>query len=117
MKITTDGEVEDTTGRVIPGLFAGGELVGGIFYQNYLGGAGLLGSVFGTARRRSAGTLREDASEPLPPRRERSRCASAAGGGEPPEARSAACYVPTRSPSPGFASLADLSREVAGEVY
>ena len=41
-------QVEDTTGRVIPGLFAGGELVGGVFYQNYLGGAGLMsGSVFG----------------------------------------------------------------------
>src|SRR5690242_15433514 len=57
LKITTDGEVEDTTGRVIPGLFAGGELVGGIFYQNYLGGAGLMsGSVFGRLAGRSAGT-------------------------------------------------------------
>ena len=56
LKITTDGEVEDTTGRVIPGLFAGGELVGGIFYQNYLGGAGLMsGSVFGRIAGRSAG--------------------------------------------------------------
>ena len=56
LKITTDGEVEDTTGRVIPGLFAGGELVGGIFYQNYLGGAGLMsGSVFGRNAGRSAG--------------------------------------------------------------
>jgi tricarballylate dehydrogenase len=56
LKITTDGEVEDTTGRVIPGLFAAGELVGGIFYQNYLGGAGLAsGSVFGRLAGRSAG--------------------------------------------------------------
>ena len=56
LKITTDGAVEDTTGRVIPGLFAGGELVGGIFYQNYLGGAGLMsGSVFGRIAGRSAG--------------------------------------------------------------
>ena len=56
LKITTDGAVEDTTGRVIPGLFAGGELVGGIFYQNYLGGAGLMsGSVFGRIASRSAG--------------------------------------------------------------
>jgi tricarballylate dehydrogenase len=56
LKITTDGEVEDTTGRVIPGLFAGGELVGGIFYQNYLGGAGLMsGSVFGRLAGASAG--------------------------------------------------------------
>jgi tricarballylate dehydrogenase len=56
LKITNDGEVEDTTGRVIPGLFAGGELVGGIFYQNYLGGAGLMsGSVFGRLAGRTAG--------------------------------------------------------------
>ena len=56
LKITTDGEVEDTTGRVIPGLFAAGELVGGVFYQNYLGGAGLMsGSVFGRIAGGSAG--------------------------------------------------------------
>jgi tricarballylate dehydrogenase len=56
LKITTDGEVEDTTGRTIPGLFAGGELVGGVFYQNYLGGAGLMsGSVFGRIAGASAG--------------------------------------------------------------
>ena len=56
LKITTDGEVEDTTGRVIPGLFAGGELVGGVFYQNYLGGAGLMsGSVFGRIAGATAG--------------------------------------------------------------
>jgi tricarballylate dehydrogenase len=56
LKITTDGEVEDTTGSVIPGLFAGGELVGGVFYQNYLGGAGLMsGSVFGRIAGAAAG--------------------------------------------------------------
>ena len=56
LKITTDGEVEDTTGRVIPGLFAAGELVGGVFYQNYLGGAGLMsGSVFGGIAGNAAG--------------------------------------------------------------
>jgi tricarballylate dehydrogenase len=32
----------------IPGLYAAGELVGGLFYFNYPGGAGLMaGSVFG----------------------------------------------------------------------
>jgi tricarballylate dehydrogenase len=56
LKITTEGEVEDTTGRVIPGLYAAGELVGGVFYQNYLGGAGLMsGSVFGRIAGTSAG--------------------------------------------------------------
>ena len=32
----------------MPGLYAAGELVGGIFYNNYPGGTGLMsGSVFG----------------------------------------------------------------------
>jgi tricarballylate dehydrogenase len=56
LKITTGGEVEDTSGRIIPGLFAAGELVGGVFYQNYLGGAGLMsGSVFGRIAGRTSG--------------------------------------------------------------
>jgi tricarballylate dehydrogenase len=38
----------DMEDRVIPGLFAAGELVGGIFYFNYPGGTGLTnGTVFG----------------------------------------------------------------------
>jgi len=53
LKITNDGEVQDTGGTPIPGLYAAGELVGGIFYHNYPGGTGLTsGSVFG----RIAGT-------------------------------------------------------------
>jgi tricarballylate dehydrogenase len=48
LKISNNGEVEDTGGNPIPGLFAAGELVGGIFYHNYPGGTGLTsGSVFG----------------------------------------------------------------------
>ena len=48
LKITNDAEVEDVSGRPIPGLFAAGELVGGLFYHNYPGGTGLTnGSVFG----------------------------------------------------------------------
>ena len=32
----------------MPGLYAAGELVGGLFYNNYPGGAGLMsGAVFG----------------------------------------------------------------------
>jgi tricarballylate dehydrogenase len=53
LKITGAGEVEDTAGRPLPGLYAAGELVGGLFYHNYPGGTGLTsGSVFG----RIAGT-------------------------------------------------------------
>ena len=48
LKITTSGEVESTDGHPIPGLFAAGELVGGLFYHNYPGGTGLVsGAVLG----------------------------------------------------------------------
>jgi tricarballylate dehydrogenase len=53
LRITTDGEVVDLDFRPIPGLYAAGELVGGLFYFNYPGGSGLTsGAVFG----RIAGT-------------------------------------------------------------
>ena len=40
--------VLDTEDRPIAGLYAAGELVGGLFYYNYAGGSGLMaGSVFG----------------------------------------------------------------------
>jgi tricarballylate dehydrogenase len=56
LRLNTEGEVQDTTDTTIAGLYAAGELVGGIFYQNYLGGAGLMsGSVFGRLAGRSAG--------------------------------------------------------------
>jgi tricarballylate dehydrogenase len=48
LKITTDAQVLDTDGEPIPGLYAAGELVGGIFWFNYPGGTGLTnGAVFG----------------------------------------------------------------------
>jgi tricarballylate dehydrogenase len=48
VKVTPNAQVEDTAGKPIPGLFAAGELVGGIFYHNYPGGTGLTsGAVFG----------------------------------------------------------------------
>ena len=43
------------TGRPIPGLFAAGEIVGGLYYHNYASGTGLMaGSVFGRIAGRSA---------------------------------------------------------------
>ncbi|MGB8366568.1 MAG: FAD-dependent tricarballylate dehydrogenase TcuA [Rhizomicrobium sp.] len=55
LRINTNGQVLDLVDRPIPGLYAAGELVGGIFYQNYLGGAGLMsGSVFGRLSGQSA---------------------------------------------------------------
>jgi len=48
LKIDTDARVIDTQGYPIPGLYAAGELVGGLFYENYPGGSGLTaGAVFG----------------------------------------------------------------------
>jgi tricarballylate dehydrogenase len=48
LKVSTGCEVEDTAGHAIPGLYAAGELVGGLFYHNYPGGTGLTsGAVFG----------------------------------------------------------------------
>ncbi|HXW84054.1 MAG TPA: FAD-binding protein, partial [Candidatus Binataceae bacterium] len=48
LRITRDAQVVDTEGKPIPGLYAAGELVGGLFYFNYPGGTGLMsGAVFG----------------------------------------------------------------------
>jgi tricarballylate dehydrogenase len=56
LKIDTDARVIDSDGKPIPGLFAAGELVGGLFYFNYPGGTGLMaGSVFGKIAGTSAG--------------------------------------------------------------
>ncbi|MPZ13436.1 MAG: FAD-dependent oxidoreductase [Chloroflexi bacterium] len=53
LRINNQAEVLDGEDRPIPGLFAAGELVGGLFYYNYPGGSGLMtGAVFG----RMAGT-------------------------------------------------------------
>ena len=54
--VRVDGEarVLDRAGAVIPGLFAAGEMVGGLFYANYPGGSGLIvGRGPGPPRRRS----------------------------------------------------------------
>jgi tricarballylate dehydrogenase len=48
IRIDLDGRVLDVDGYVIPGLFAAGEMVGGLFYFNYPGGSGLTSAaVFG----------------------------------------------------------------------
>ena len=50
LAITATAEVLDLGDSPIPGLFAAGEIVGGIFYHNSLRAAGLMhGSVFGRA--------------------------------------------------------------------
>ena len=57
LKIDTSARVSSipTAGR-LPGLYAAGELVGGLFYFNYPGGTGLMaGSVFGKIAGTTAG--------------------------------------------------------------
>src|SRR5262249_18550945 len=44
----SSGQVVDLVGQPIPGLYAAGEMVGGLFYFNYPSGTGLVsGAVFG----------------------------------------------------------------------
>lgn len=48
LHVSTEGEVLNREGIPLAGLFAAGEMVGGIFYENYPGGSGLMsGAVFG----------------------------------------------------------------------
>jgi tricarballylate dehydrogenase len=55
LRIGVDSAVRDQIDEPIPGLFAAGELVGGLFYFNYPGGSGLTsGSVFGRIAGESA---------------------------------------------------------------
>jgi tricarballylate dehydrogenase len=55
LKISKQGEVEDLYGRIIPGLYAAGEMVGGLFFHNYASGTGLMsGATFGRLAGRSA---------------------------------------------------------------
>ena len=57
LKIDSEGRVLDTEDAPIPGLYAAGELVGGLFYHNYPGGSGLMaGSVFGKIAGEGAAT-------------------------------------------------------------
>ena len=63
LKVTGNAQVIDLYGTVIPGLYAAGEMVGGLFFQNYASGTGLMsGATFGRfagahAARRTAGDL------------------------------------------------------------
>ena len=57
LKINTQAQVMSSDGEPIPGLYAAGELVGGIFWFNYPGGSGLTnGAVFGKIAGKNAAT-------------------------------------------------------------
>jgi len=63
VRISSEGEVLDTNGKAIPGLFAAGEMVGGIFYFNYPGASGLTsGAVFGRLAGSSAAAYARSAA-------------------------------------------------------
>ena len=63
LRIDTNAQVLDTDGAPMPGLYAAGELVGGLFYINYPGGTGLMsGAVFGRIAGTSAGSAAAEAA-------------------------------------------------------
>jgi tricarballylate dehydrogenase len=65
LRIDQQARVLDTEGAFIPGLFAAGELVGGLFYFNYPGGTGLMsGAVFGRIAGDSAAATARGQSVP-----------------------------------------------------
>ena len=58
LRIDPDAAVLDVDLAPIPGLYAAGEMVGGLFYENYPGGTGLMaGAVFGRIAGTSAGMI------------------------------------------------------------
>lgn len=66
LHVNPEGEVLNDEGRPIAGLFAAGEMVGGIFYKNYPGGSGLMsGAVFGKSAGTSAAHYSKDKVETL----------------------------------------------------
>jgi tricarballylate dehydrogenase len=55
VKVNTETKVQDTAEHSIPGLYACGEMVGGLFYHNYASGTGLMsGASFGRIAGREA---------------------------------------------------------------
>ena len=55
LKVDATTAVHNESDQPIPGLFAAGEIVGGLYYHNYPGGSGLMaGAVFGRTAGRNA---------------------------------------------------------------
>jgi succinate dehydrogenase/fumarate reductase flavoprotein subunit len=60
VRVNDDARVLDTAGRPLPGLYAAGELVGGLFFHDYPGGSGLTaGAVYGRRAGRAAAAAAE----------------------------------------------------------
>ncbi|MFW6195327.1 MAG: FAD-binding protein, partial [Chloroflexota bacterium] len=61
LKIDREARVTGSLGRPIAGLYAAGEAAGGLYYDNYPGGSGLMsGAVFGRIAGRNAAGAAED---------------------------------------------------------
>jgi tricarballylate dehydrogenase len=61
LKVDEDARVIGTDWRPIPGLFACGEMIGGLFYDNYPAGTGLVsGATFGRIAGRTAAQLQSN---------------------------------------------------------
>ena len=61
----TAGVTSNLTGKVVPGVFCAGEMVGGLFYENYPGGSGLTsGTVFGRKAGMNAAMLASQSGRP-----------------------------------------------------
>ncbi len=66
LRITTEGQVMDTSHLPIPGLYAAGEMVGGLFYFNYPGSTGLTsGAIFGRLAGKNAALAAKKLDHPV----------------------------------------------------
>ena len=69
LRINAQAEVIGTDWRPIPGLYACGEMVGGLYYDNYPAGTGLVsGATFGRIAGKSAATRAPLMDQPSPGR-------------------------------------------------
>jgi tricarballylate dehydrogenase len=61
MKVNRDAAVESLYGGPLPGLYAAGEMVGGLFFHNYASGTGLMsGATFGRLAGESAAAFAQE---------------------------------------------------------
>lgn len=61
LKVNTEAGIESTAGKAIRGLYAAGELVGGLYYHAYASGTGLMaGAIFGRIAGRNAARIARD---------------------------------------------------------
>jgi hypothetical protein len=61
----TAGVISSATNSAVPGLYCAGEMIGGLFYDNYPGGSGLTsGAVFGRLAGRAAAAKARNGKDP-----------------------------------------------------